>query len=382
MSKLLTLCIIQQGDQVLLGMKKRGFGQGRWNGFGGKVHEGESVVEATKRELLEETGITALDLIPAGNLLFIYQDSGEDMAVTLFKVTKFSGEITESEEMKPQWFDINKIPFAQMWPDDAHWFPLFLAGKKFKGEFNFKDVNTLIDYKIDVIPVCPPMADASGSLKATRVMSSNQDLIQRLEENGVLRLPQIKQALERFPRERFVPRELKDAAYEDRPLPIGEGPATSAGRQTISQPYTVVFMLEELAVEAGDKVLEIGAGSGWQTALLSHLVGASGHIWAYEINREVGQFGKKNLAQFKLKNADYAIADASRRWSEHAPYDRIISGAAFDAIPDELRQLLKVGGCLVAPTQEQDVRVIERMSQDQFDERVYPGFVFVPVVHG
>ncbi len=204
-------------------------------------------------------------------------------------------------------------------------------------------------------------------------MLTNEQLIQSLRADGVLRSKRIREALEKFPRERFVPADLVNHAYEDRPLPIGEA-------QTISQPYTVVFMLELLGAREGDSVLEIGAGSGWQTALLSHLVGASGHTWAYEINREVGKFGKKNLAQFKLKNADYVIADASRRWAEHAPYDRIIAGAAFDEIPDVLRQLLKVGGRLVAPTQEQDVRVIERVGQDQFDERVYPGFVFVPVV--
>lgn len=205
-------------------------------------------------------------------------------------------------------------------------------------------------------------------------MLTNEQLIESLAKKGVLRSKRIKQALEKFSREKFVPADMVMYAYEDRPLPIGEA-------QTISQPFTVVFMLELLDARPGHNVLEIGAGSGWQTALLSHLVGANGHIWAYEINEAVGQFGKKNLAQFKLKNADYVIADASRHWNEHAPYDRIIAGAAFREIPDALRQLLKVNGRLVAPTQEQDVRVIERVSQSRFDERIYPGFVFVPVVH-
>ena len=152
MKKQLTLCIIHQHPKVLLGMKKRGFGAGRWNGFGGKMHEGESVEEATRRELQEEARIIAWDLMPIGNFRFTFQDSGDDVEVRLFKITQFSGEITESEEMKPQWFGVNEIPFAEMWADDIYWFPLFLANKKFRGEFNFKDQNTLLDYKINVIP--------------------------------------------------------------------------------------------------------------------------------------------------------------------------------------------------------------------------------------
>ncbi|MBI1961720.1 MAG: protein-L-isoaspartate O-methyltransferase, partial [Parcubacteria group bacterium] len=216
-------------------------------------------------------------------------------------------------------------------------------------------------------------------------MLTNEQLIASLEDSGVLRSKRIHEALFAFPREKFVPADLVNHAYEDRPLPIGEA-------QTISQPYTVVFMLELLDAQPGQNVLEIGAGSGWQTAMLSYLIsplltkegvgGGAGHVWAYEINKAVGQFGKKNLenAGVSVKaaqsvHAAYAIADASRHWDEHEPYDRIIAGAAFSEIPDELRQLLKVGGRLVAPTQEQDVRVIERVGQNEFDERIYPGFV-------
>lgn len=152
MPKVLTLCIVHQGDKVLLGMKKRGFGAGRWNGFGGKLHEGETVEQAAKRELKEEADIIPRDLVLAGNLHFTITETNEDLEVHLFKITEFEGEPKESEEMKPQWFKVNEVPFADMWPDDILWFPLFLENKKFHGEFNFKDQNNLIDYKIDVIP--------------------------------------------------------------------------------------------------------------------------------------------------------------------------------------------------------------------------------------
>lgn len=151
MQKVLTLCIVHQNEKVLLGMKKRGFGAGRWNGFGGKLNEGETVEDGAKRELLEEAGIVPVDLIPFANFRFTFLDSGDDLEVRLFKITKFTGEPTESEEMKPQWFNVNEVPFSEMWPDDIYWFPLFLQNKKFRGEFNFKDQNNLIDYKIELI---------------------------------------------------------------------------------------------------------------------------------------------------------------------------------------------------------------------------------------
>lgn len=225
-------------------------------------------------------------------------------------------------------------------------------------------------------------------------MTTNQELIEHLERSGVLRSPKLKQALEHFPREYFVPKELLGSAYEDYPLPIGEA-------QTISQPYTIIFMLEELGVKAGDKVLEIGAGSGWQTAILSYLVGKEGrrpsvasakdgHVWAYEIRHEVAEFGKQNIERFKrdargasLRNFDYVEGDARAHWREHAPYNRIIAGAAFGDINEtrSLKSLLGLGGRMVIPTLNDDIRVVERAGKNKFKEKIHFGFVFVPVVH-
>lgn len=208
-------------------------------------------------------------------------------------------------------------------------------------------------------------------------MDTNISLIEHLQKIGVLHSPKIKEALIHFPREDFVSGGLKESAYEDHPLPIGEG-------QTISQPYTVVFMLEQLDVGKSDNVLEIGAGSGWQTALLSHLVSEKGRVWAYEINRVVADFGKANLARFNLSNVHYLVGDATRLAIKHAPYDRIIAGAAFAEIPKDLVKLLKIGGRLVAPTQIGaigDVRLIIRESDKEVLETIYQGFSFVPITH-
>jgi len=135
--KILTLCVVHQHPKVLLGMKKRGFGAGRWNGFGGKVEQGETIESAAKRELKEEVGINAEIIEKVGLIDFEFQGNPEILEVHIFKANNFLGSPIESDEMKPEWFNVNEIPFSQMWPDDTYWMPLFLAGKKFKGKFLF-----------------------------------------------------------------------------------------------------------------------------------------------------------------------------------------------------------------------------------------------------
>ena len=135
MKKILTLCIIYQHPKILLGMKKRGFGAGRWNGFGGKVQEGETIVEAAKREILEEAGIEVGDIEKMGMIDFEFCGNPEILEVHVFRAKDFSGIPAESEEMKPQWFYIDEIPFNSMWSDDQYWFPLLLQDKKFQGKF-------------------------------------------------------------------------------------------------------------------------------------------------------------------------------------------------------------------------------------------------------
>ena len=142
MKKIQTICMIYQHPKVLLGLKKRGFGEGRWNGFGGKVEEGETIEESTKREIKEEAGIEVLDLEKIGIIDFEFENGMPTLEVHFFKAENFLGDPTESEEMKPKWFDVNDIPYDQMWPDDRYWMPLFLKGKKFTGKFLFNKPST------------------------------------------------------------------------------------------------------------------------------------------------------------------------------------------------------------------------------------------------
>jgi len=149
--KVLTLCLTIKDKKVLLGMKKRGFGEGRWNGFGGKVEAGETLIDAAKREMLEESGLLAEEIEEKGVIDFHFMDTGKLMEVHIFNVLKWSGEPVETEEMNPRWFNLDEIPFDSMWADDPYWFPLFLNGKKFKGKFIFADNDKILAQKIDVL---------------------------------------------------------------------------------------------------------------------------------------------------------------------------------------------------------------------------------------
>jgi 8-oxo-dGTP diphosphatase/2-hydroxy-dATP diphosphatase len=148
MKKILTLCIIHQHPKVLLGMKKRGFGEGRWNGFGGKVMEGETIEEAARRELHEEIGIKCPNLEKLGTLDFMWDGKDEILEVNIFRGDEFFGEPRESGEMRPEWFYIDEIPFHSMWQDERYWFPLFLKGRKFRGKFIFDESDNIIDYEL------------------------------------------------------------------------------------------------------------------------------------------------------------------------------------------------------------------------------------------
>tara|TARA_Y100000310_G_scaffold1020_3_gene1461 strand:+ start:6208 stop:6690 length:483 start_codon:yes stop_codon:yes gene_type:complete len=138
-----TLCYLLKDDQVLLGMKKRGFGEGKWNGYGGKPEPGESIEEAAIRELEEEAGILIQlqHLEKMAEIDFSFADVSKeknwDQVVYVFFVRNWEGEPKETEEMKPQWFRINEVPINNMWIDDPHWLPLAFEGKKIKANFVF-----------------------------------------------------------------------------------------------------------------------------------------------------------------------------------------------------------------------------------------------------
>ena len=200
-------------------------------------------------------------------------------------------------------------------------------------------------------------------------------LIKELMEEGILKTPSIIDAFEKVDRKDFVLEELKDKAYLNTPLPIGYG-------QTISQPLTVAFMLELLQPEKGNKILEIGSGSGWQTALLAHVVSVGGKIFAAELIPELMDFGRKNVAKYgfiKNKTVEFHSLNAAKGMPEEAPFDRIISAASGMELPAAWKEQLKIGGRIVAPVKDA-IHLLVKKSETEFEESIYPGFAFVPLI--
>jgi len=176
------------------------------------------------------------------------------------------------------------------------------------------------------------------------------------------------------PRHLFVPKALERRAYEDTPMPIGYG-------QTISQPYIVASMTELLGIRPGDRVLEIGTGSGYQAAVLAQL---AKEVYSIEIVAELGTQSRRLFEQLGHANIEVRIGDGYKGWPEKAPFDRIILTASPPEIPQSLIDQLRNGGRLVAPEGEawQELIVIDKDSAGKVKKRAVYGVQFVPMVKG
>jgi len=151
-TKIMTLGVVYRRPKVLLGLKKRGFGEGRWNGYGGKVNPNETIEESLIREIREECGITPTKFEKRGVMYFEFKEIPEQIIeVNLFAIYDFKGEPVETEEMKPRWFDANDLPWNEMWSDDPIWYPLFLEGKKFEANFLFDGNEKVIRHELEEI---------------------------------------------------------------------------------------------------------------------------------------------------------------------------------------------------------------------------------------
>jgi mutator protein MutT len=151
--KQLTILFILSEDSVLLAMKKRGFGEGRWNGVGGKVEPGETPLEAIIRECQEEIEVTPLEPEKVAEITFDEQHKGvrEQLHVDAFVTRKWSGTPTETEEMAPRWFKISEIPYDSMWADDPYWLPQIFAGKKLKASFTLNDEDKVVTHEVEEV---------------------------------------------------------------------------------------------------------------------------------------------------------------------------------------------------------------------------------------
>lgn len=206
------------------------------------------------------------------------------------------------------------------------------------------------------------------------------DLVNDLIKRGWLKTDRIIKAFQKIDRKDFMPETMKDMAEANEAMPIGFG-------QTISQPLTVAFMLELLQPMPGDKILDIGAGSGWTSALLASIVEQKdgGKVTAIELIPELAEFGKKNAEKYGFIEkgiVEFICSDGTKGFQKQAPYDKILVSAASSAeagLPPALKEQLKVGGRIVCPIKN-SIWLFIKKDEKQFDEKEYPGFVFVPLV--
>ena len=202
-------------------------------------------------------------------------------------------------------------------------------------------------------------------------------LVDELIKDGWLKTPEIIEAFRKIKRSDFLPKGDEQLAELNEALPIGFG-------QTISQPLVVAFMLELLEPKKGQKILDVGSGSGWTTALLVEIVGEKGKVIAIEVVSELKEFGEKNAVQYNFVKKDivqFICADGSKGYKKEAPYDRILASASVQKvdIPKAWMEQLKVGGKIVTPIGS-SIWLFFKKSEDKFEKIEYPGFAFVPLI--
>ncbi|MBI4451791.1 protein-L-isoaspartate O-methyltransferase [Candidatus Woesearchaeota archaeon] len=205
-------------------------------------------------------------------------------------------------------------------------------------------------------------------------MPTKEELIKKWISSGTIKDSKVIEAFRKIPRGEFIEDSRKEEAYGDYPLPIGEG-------QTISQPTTVAIMTQALELREGHKVLEVGAGSGYQAAIISQIIGPKGKIISTEIVPELVELAKKNIKKLNLGNIEILKYDGSKGYAKEAPYDRIIVAAASPKIPKPLIDQLKENGIIIIPVGNmlEQAMIKGRKENGKIIEKRLGDFVFVPL---
>ena len=202
-------------------------------------------------------------------------------------------------------------------------------------------------------------------------MNSHHELSRYLQQRGGLKSAMLIESFNAIDRKDFVSPGLQDEAYEDHPLAIGAG-------QTISQPYTVAFMLELLQLEESDRILDVGCGSGWSTALLAQTA-KSGFVTGVELVPELLELARDNLEKYPLTNIRLELAGEALGIPGQT-FDKILVSAAAEELPSELVDQLKPGGTMVIPVQN-DMVVIFKRKDGSIEQSEFSGFRFVPLIY-
>ena len=202
--------------------------------------------------------------------------------------------------------------------------------------------------------------------------ASNKKFIGQLVRDGRVRGRSIINAFLKIGRADFVPDDFKDEAYLDIPIPILSG-------MTTSQPSTIAFMLDKLQPRKGEKVLEVGTGSGYLTALLSVLVGEKGRVFSIEYFPELKSFAESNLHRYDFKNVALLTGDGKNGLPQEAPFDKIVSSAEVKEIPQAWGEQLKIGGSILTPIDSKIV-LAKKAAKDKFNAGFFSAFSFVPLL--
>jgi protein-L-isoaspartate(D-aspartate) O-methyltransferase len=210
------------------------------------------------------------------------------------------------------------------------------------------------------------------------MIDERKELVKRLSEYGYIKSENVRQAMEKVPREEFLPEENRYYAYNDQPLPIGKG-------QTISAPHMVAMICEKLQLKEGMKVLEVGTGFGYNAAVISEAMGKKGHVYSIERIEYLAKLAEENLRRTGYgENVTVIIGDGTLGYDKEAPYDRIYGTASAPFVPKPFKEQLKVGGRLLIPVGEQayfqDLICIVKKSENEFKEKSLGGVAFVPMI--
>ncbi|KXA92537.1 protein-L-isoaspartate O-methyltransferase [candidate division MSBL1 archaeon SCGC-AAA259E17] len=208
-----------------------------------------------------------------------------------------------------------------------------------------------------------------------------EEMVQSLKRRAYLKSPEVIRAFQNVPREEFVPSRMKEEAYADRPLPIGQG-------QTISAPSMIAIMLEALEVKKENKILEIGTGSGYNAALLAELAGEEGEVYTIERLESVSKTGRKNLERTGYDRVEVVVGDGTRGYQEEAPWDRILVTACAPEISEPFVNQTETGGRIAVPVgshyMSQTLLIVEKTGENETEVQRHGGCAFVPLVgeHG
>ncbi len=196
--------------------------------------------------------------------------------------------------------------------------------------------------------------------------------VEQLVQEGRIKTKAIINAFFKIDRINFVPEEIRGEAYFDIPVPIFSG-------MTTSQPSTIAFMLEKLQPQKGEKMLEVGTGSGYLTALLAMLVGKGGKVFSIEYFPELKKFAELNLRRYDFKNIMLLAGDGKNGIPGEAPFDKIVSSAETKEIPRAWEEQLKIGGSILTPIDSKIV-LAKKVAKDKFNAEFFSAFSFVPLL--